>query len=148
MNLKNLKKCNNPGFMLSEVLITLTIVSMVTAPVFMLISNSLRFSYRFYRKRERVLSMKNLLLEQMYRAKEEDKQEVSVPKRLKKPNVSLVYTRVVVKKDKMFEKIPENQLQNLCVQKVTATFGGRREKDYFGCLLYKPSLAQASPGAK
>jgi len=136
MNLKNLKK-NSSGFMLTEVLIALTIVSMITTPVFMLISSSLRSSYRLYRKRERVFSMKNLMLEQMYKARD-GKQKATANKKLKKPSLSLVYTRDLIKKDKMFEKIPANQLQNLCVQKIIATFGGMKEKDYFGCLLYKP----------
>ena len=140
MNLKDPK--SNPGFMLSEVLIALTIVSLVINPVFMLISNSLRSTDRFYRKRERVFAMKNMMLWQMYQAKEEAKQSASVSKNVKRPNLSLLYTRGAMQKDKKFKKIPAEQLQNLCVQKVVATFGGRKEKDYFGCLLYKSSLTQ------
>lgn len=126
--------------MLMEVLITLTIVSMIVMPVYMLISNSLGSSYRFYKKRERVFAMKNLLLTQMYKANEPGEQEGVVNKNIKRQNMSLVYMRDVAKKDKIFEAIPEKQLQNLCTQKVIATFGSRRERDNFGCLLYKPNV--------
>jgi len=126
--------------MLLEVLMAMTIVAITVTPIYMSISNSLRFSYRYYRERERVFAMKNLMLEQMYKAKEDKKQKASVNKKLKRPNLSLAYTRDVVKKDKMFKQIPKNQLQNLCTQKVVATFGGMKEKDYFGCLLYKPNV--------
>ena len=141
---KNFFKKNIPkksGFMLSEVMIALAVVGVLILPVFGVIDDFLLFSVRYRDKKDRLLVMKNMMVEQGYKARHEKAQSASLEKILKASQGSglrgtLKYTREVMKKTKPFEKFSKETLQNLCKQKVVGSFGAQKET--LVSFLYKP----------
>lgn len=137
MNLKDLNK-NSSGFMLTEVLMAIAIVGLLIVPITGLISNVLLFSARYRNRKDRLIVMKNLMLERIYKSKEEKKQKAVFDKKIKDPSGMLRYTRENIKRAKPFDKIAKKELQNLCLQKVIGSFD--KQTDYFVSFLYKPKL--------
>jgi len=136
MNLKGHKGCNS-GFMLMEILMALTVVSMLVVPVFSLIRNALFVSARYRDQKNILIVMKNFMMEKTYKAKTQGKKEKSVEqKRLKEPMGILKYTRSQVKNIGPFKSISKEQLKHLWLQKVEGSFGDR--KDRIVSFLYKP----------
>ncbi|MFC1843130.1 hypothetical protein ACFLYU_05735 [Candidatus Dependentiae bacterium] len=116
----------------------LTVVSMLITPVFYMISNALRASARFRDQTSRLFVMKNFMVKQTYEAQQDKEQQKSKDKKIKEPAVTLNYARKVVGKAKPFDKFSKEELQNLCVQKVTASFD--KQKEFLVSFLYKPKL--------
>lgn len=132
----NLKNHNKSGFMLTEVLIAMVIVSTMIMPVLSFIGNAIKASARYRDSSARLFVMKNLMLQQTYFAQEDKQKKKSLEEKIKEPAVALKYTRDTVGRQKPFDKLSESESQNLFVQKVEASFGSRKES--IVCFLYKP----------
>ena len=104
------------GFMLSEVMIALVIVTVLILPIFGVITDFLMLSSRYRDQKDRLIAMKNVMIEKIYKSKEDKKQTLRQAqgereqKRIKGLRATLKFTRDVVKKAKPFDKLSKNQL--------------------------------------
>ena len=128
------------GFMLTEVLITLVIVSMLTTPMFLFIRNALFSSARYRDQKDMLLVMKNFTIEKAYKAGQDKKQRKVEEKKIKNPEGILKYTRNQVKRVGAFKNFSKEQIKNLCIQTVEGTFGLEKQKGRLVSFLYKPEL--------
>ena len=135
MNLRNLS-CQS-GFMLSEVLITMLIVSIALTPALanlgilrFLNNESTRLRITFYNK--------NILAEQTFKAKEDKKLALSFVEGDKKTGAVFKYVRgPVAKGTPPFKKFDAKQIKNLCKQEAITTYKKITGRSIG--FLYKPS---------
>lgn len=140
MNSKTHK--TNSGFMLSEVLIALVVVSTVMMPIMNYISVAVKKSGIYNRKNERFFEAKNLMEKENFFAQEEKSQQKSgVEQKTKNTRVKVKYSRSTVKKMAPFDKSPEHVLNNLVLQKVEV-IGADGEKENLILFLYKPKVVE------
>jgi Tfp pilus assembly protein PilV len=135
MSLKNLN--SKSGFMLSEVLIALVVVSLVIIPVMNVISNALRTADRYRAKNERFFAMKNILSQQSYFIQNDKSKNKVFNESIKNPKLVVNYTCSPVKKTTPFDKFQDYSLKNLLLQKVQTT-GQGVPKESIICFVYKP----------
>jgi len=132
LNKKNLLS----GFMLAEIMIALAIISLITTPIFFIIRRSLFASARNRDEQNELLVMENFMTECTYEAKTGKSQTATKTKPVEEPAGTLKYTRELQRKRGTFKNFPEEQIKNLCVQKVEGAFGNRKEE--LVSFLYKP----------
>jgi len=126
------------GFMLTEVLIALVVVSMLTTPMFLFIRNALFSSARYRDQKDMLLAMKSFMTNKTYKASQDKTQSKVEEKKSTNPEGILKYTRNQVKRVGAFKNFPKEQIKNLCIQTVEGTFGPEKQKGRLISFLYKP----------
>jgi len=116
-----------------EVLLALTIVAILSTPVFLLIRNSLVSLARHSDSVEKLFAMENVLVEQTFKAVAESKIGVTLQTTEKSFDFDVNYVRSAMPK---FKGLTLSNRENMSMQK--AAIVQNKKEDFIVSFLYKP----------
>jgi len=126
------KNRSSSGFMLMEVMVTIAIVGLVLAPVFMLQSSAMRGLQRLSREIRLLFSAKNVLVDSFQKVSFAKDEEETETKRISNPPATLTYKRAKVGKNSAFK-----DMKNLYSSDVRIR-SSRAERESIIGFVYKP----------
>lgn len=124
------------GFVLIEVLVTIAIVGMVIAPIFMLQSNMLRALYRVSTQARLLFPVKNALEKTLVGVSTQTEREVSRQEEIKNPAGTLRYTVRKIGDASALKNVKDMYFNEVQVRSI------RGERESMVGFVYKPERKQ------
>ncbi|MFC1845562.1 hypothetical protein ACFLX2_00365 [Candidatus Dependentiae bacterium] len=118
----SLKSQNSrPGFMLTEILVTVAIIGVALMPIFVLQTSALRSLYRYSNRIRALFPTKNFLQQALAQAPDKEERTISEEKKITRPPATLQYELKKVSETSSLREIKDLYIGTVSIESTRGT---------------------------